>query len=205
MTSTKEPIQTDDPEILATVGEEDVDLPDPEGLRFRAPDGTEATVEVGVDLYEPDGTLVGTVTRIMNHDTSPTGHESDWNYTVYIDYATSEGMGGVPLGEIAKQWAEGTLASLRDNLAKRGHRKPLLLALKGRDEDHYGVRHVAQEVRGGAVDGGVYEQVEDFLGDVRFGPEDGLREAYAEGEDWDALEAEYGALADLYLGEADEQ
>lgn len=114
---------TDDPDIVEFEYAEDGASDDEsasevEEVTFTTEDGEEVTVAEGERLVDADGTPVGTVDRIVHHPTDDSG----WTFTPYIDYADGavaestalgesgkENVGGLPLGEMAKQFREGSL------------------------------------------------------------------------------------------------
>lgn len=116
-------ITTDDP---AVVSRSDHDSPSNGGdatlrqtvelasVTFETPSGHTRTLERGEWLIDDHGQTLGTVER-LSYD-SLAGRS--WHYTVYIDYRAEHGgeattPGGVPLGELSRQFGTHALDTLR--------------------------------------------------------------------------------------------
>lgn len=105
------------PEGYLTTDEEPTELSE---VSFEAGD-TERTIAVGDMFIADTGAAVGEIARITRRqqDTSKRYHNHEEIHTVWIDYSKgthhgdSEGTGGVPLGETAKQMANGDMTTER--------------------------------------------------------------------------------------------
>lgn len=199
-------IVTADPEILTQridpewkcaveKGEEEAEL---KAVQFRTDEGNDVTLERGIDLFNTNGHIVGTITLIWYSETAnqTKSHSTDWKHTIRIDYVDDTAVeGGVPLGELAMQWNEGELTTIREALAEHGNRKLMLWELAANGRDFCGVQFTAKEL--GIEDKPVTKQVEAFKEDMLKDGE--VRPEYDEGTNWDYLESTYGDIADLYL------
>jgi hypothetical protein len=83
--------------------------------------GTERTISVGERLIADNGEVIGEIKQIHRPDHDPTSriHAHGVIHWVYIDYGVGEywddtsSTGGLPLGETAKQMADGDMTTER--------------------------------------------------------------------------------------------
>lgn len=194
---------TEDPEIIEQRIDEDSEFTVGDGdekaeliaVKFKTREGETVTFHRGVDLFDGEGSRVGTITEIQYSLTAmqTETHSTDWYRTVMIDYESST-EGGVPLGELAEQWDEGLLTTVPEALAEKGSRKMMLWELAADSRSLCGVETVASEE--GVDDRPVALRVEAFESALANSP--GEFDPGAN-PNWIQIEEQYGWLADLYL------
>jgi len=199
-------IITTDPEVLSQRIDKEAEYTEGEGekqaelkaVQFKTDKGEVVTLERGIDLFNSSGVRVGSVTEIKFSETANQtgGRSTDWHHTVKIDCGDDVvSDSGVPLGELAQQWDDKKLTTIREALAEYGNRKLLLWEIASNGRDFCGVQFTAREH--GLGDQPVQERVEAFVDDMLIDGE--IRPEYDDGINWEKLESTHGSQANLYL------